>query len=158
MTPTTVAEDRLGIQTLYSRYNWHLDIGDTEGVLALFPSGSTIIQPGEEGPSVADTADAVRAVVEGWHADPSLRGRQHHVTNLVIGPDPEGRDAHRSARTSFIVTDGAGAPPSQLVWCGYSDDVVARDGDEWHFVVRNVALWSAEVAERFRKEAVASRP
>lgn len=142
-------DDYLAIHALYGVYNWTLDTRDTEGMLALFLPEGSITQPGAEGPDVADTPDAVRRVIEGWHADPVQHGRQHQITNLVVTPDPGGDPDRRVARTYFIVTDGDGAPPSTLVWSAFSDDVVVRTKDGWRFLSRRVGVWSAEAADEF---------
>ncbi|WP_395693528.1 nuclear transport factor 2 family protein [Nocardioides sp.] len=148
----TESEIFTGIHTLYSRYNWHLDIGDTDGMLALFLPEASITQPGPDGPVTASGAGGVRGVIEGWHSNPEQRGRQHQVTNIVVLPGPDSRPDQRSVRTFFIVTDGRDAPPSQLIWCGYSSDVVVLTGDGWRFLDREVGIWGPDAVDRFRAE------
>ncbi len=146
-------EQRLQIRDLYDRYSWALDTGDLDGVRALFAPGASITAHAPGGhAAVATTPEEVDATIVSWLSDPDVVGRQHHVTTLLVDPDPEGRPGHWRVRTYFVVTKLSTDPlEASLVWPGYADDVVAEQDGTWRIVVREVSLWAGSVLDGFQK-------
>lgn len=151
MATNPTVEDRLLIEDLYGRYSWALDTGSFEGVKEVFADGAKIIAriPGG-GQDVSEDPEKVEATMRGWVTDPAVVGRQHHVTTIIVDPDPEGRPDHWAVRTYFIVTESRATPPQQLVWCGYSRDVVKKVDGAFKLLVRDVGIWEGEVLAGFQ--------
>jgi ketosteroid isomerase-like protein len=144
-------EQRLLIRDLYDRYSWALDTGDLDGVRALFAPGATVTAHAPGGhAAVATTPEEVDETLVSWLSDPEVVGRQHHVTTLIVDPDPEGRPGHWRVRTYFVVTKLDIDPlAASLVWSGFGDDVVAEVDGAWRIVVREVSLWQGPILARF---------
>jgi hypothetical protein len=129
-------EDRVLIRELYDRFYWAMNDGDRETQIACFlPDGYLEKYSGE-----ISTPEHSAATGFKWSRDPVGRTYQHHVTNVIVEPDPEGREDHRAVRMYFLVT-GVWEPPQIIIrWsCKSHDDLQLVDG-EWLFNTRKVTL------------------
>ncbi len=129
-------EDRVLIRELYDKFYFALNDGDAEVQTACFaPGGSIQLYAGD-----VVSPEFSAATGQKWSKDPVGKTYQHHVTNLVVYPDPEGREDHRSVRMYFLVT-GVWEPPNILVrWSCKANDVVQRVDGEWLFWSRKISL------------------
>jgi hypothetical protein len=129
-------EDRVLIRELYSRFYMALNEGDAETQKACFAPGGTIrVYSGDE-----VTPEFSAATGAKWSQDPVGKTYQHHVTNLIVDPDPEGREDYRSARMYFFVT-GVWEPPNIIVrWSCKANDTFQRVDGEWLFSRREITL------------------
>jgi hypothetical protein len=75
-----------------------------------------------------------------WSKDPVGRTYQHHVTNVLVPPESEGREDFRSARMYFLLT-GVWEPPHIIVrWSCKADDVIHKVDGQWKFHKRKISL------------------
>lgn len=140
-------EDRFAIQDLLARYAWALDTGDVDALVACFHPDGVLVEEVFEDPDVWEGHAGIRRLAEHYRAIPNFPGRQHHVSNLLVGLRPDG-SVH--ARSFALVTECQGEPPYALRFCGYYDDELVRDGGAgWCFRRRTVRLWDGEVLRRF---------
>ena len=129
-------EDRVLIRELYDTFYFALNDGDAETLKACFAPGGHITRYAGD-PS---TPEFGAATGEKWSKDPVGRTYQHHVTNILVSPDPEGREDYRSVRMYFLVT-GVWEPPHILVrWSCKANDVVQRVDGRWVFWRRKISL------------------
>jgi len=129
-------EDRVLIRELYDTFYFALNDGDAETLKACFAPGGHITRYAGD-PS---TPEFGAATGQKWSKDPVGKTYQHHVTNVVVYPDPEGREDYRSVRMYFLVT-GVWEPPHILVrWSCKADDVVQRVDGRWVFWRRKISL------------------
>ena len=135
MSEITV-EDRVLIRELYDRFYMGLNDADGEAIQACFAPGGHIARYDGE-PSTPEFATATG---EKWNADPIGATYQHHVTNVVVDPDPQGREDHCAARMYFIVT-GVYEPPQTIVrWSCKANDTLQRIDGRWLFLERHISL------------------
>jgi hypothetical protein len=130
------AEDRVMIRELYDRFYMGLNDGDYAAIKACFtPDGGIARYDGE--PS---TPEFAAATGQFWNENPIGRTYQHHVTSIVVDPDPQGRDDFCKARMYFMVT-GVWEPPHIIVrWsCKANDELQNIDG-KWLFKKRQISL------------------
>jgi hypothetical protein len=138
--PTT--EDRVLIRELYDRFYWALNQGDTAGMTALFaPGGYTVNYAGERN-LPAESA----AIIESWQDDPVALTRQHHVTSLIVDPDPDGDAERRGVRLYFLVTEVADPPANRIRWSCFARDVVQRVEGDWRIWRRKIDVNHLETA------------
>jgi ketosteroid isomerase-like protein len=141
-------EDTLLIHDLYARYSWALDTGDTDGYVDLYTPDATICENRPEGVREAKGHAAIRDLVLRFHRDPSFPGRQHRTTQLVILPDPDGREDHWLCRAYVLTTEFRGAGQASVYWCGHVTDTVAKHDGEWRIRSRTIKPWAGDVLER----------
>ena len=142
-------EDRLLIEDLYARYAWALDTGDTDAYVELYAPNAVVYESRPEGLRRADGREEVREFVLRFHANPEFPGRQHRTSQLMILPDPEGREDHWRARSYVLTTAFKDAGPPTLFWCGHVDDILVKLEGEWLIERREIKPWSGDVLERF---------
>ena len=99
MAEVTV-EDRILIRELYDRCYWALNTADGDGVLACFVPGGHVEQ--YNGNIVTAEQSAAGAVAR--QEDPVAKTWQHHVTNFIVEPDPEGNENRRAVKLYFLIT------------------------------------------------------
>jgi hypothetical protein len=129
-------EDRVLIRELYDRFYMGLNDADEAAIQACFAPGGHITRYDGE-PS---TPEFAAATGRAWNADPIGATYQHHVTNVVVDPDPDGRDEYCLARMYFLVT-GVYEPPRIIVrWSCSARDVLRRVDGEWRFHQRQISL------------------
>jgi hypothetical protein len=135
MSQVTV-EDRVMIRDLYERFYMGLNAGDYETIKGCFLPGVQF----KRYDGALSTAEFSAATGQFWNADEVGRTYQHHVTNVRVLPDPEGRADHRNVHMYFMVT-GVWEPPHVIIrWsCECHDQVQKVDG-EWYFVMRQTLL------------------
>lgn len=141
-------EDRLLIEELYARYSWALDTGDTDGYVSLFLPDAEVVENLPDRVERCRGHERIREFVLRFHRRPDFPGLQHRSTQLLIEPDPEGRDDHWLVRSYVLTTrfrDGA----AELYWCGYCEDVVAKADGEFRFACRDIRPWAGDVLSRF---------
>ncbi|HZV18006.1 MAG TPA: nuclear transport factor 2 family protein [Sphingobium sp.] len=145
-------KDKLAIYELYARYSWALDIGDTEGYLALFtPDAEAIEETREGGIEVRKGQEEIRKLVLKFHERPDFPGHQHQMAQFVFEPDPEGRKHHWVVRAYAWATINHPPAPPHLHWCGHVRDVVAKVDGEWLIASKSIMGWGGKVLERFDK-------
>lgn len=83
--------DFLRIQALMTRYVWTLDMGDMDGLMALFDDPSVFQDTA--GTEYA-TKDAIRGYFTALTSSVPFRGRQHHIDAMLLEPVPGGYAAH----------------------------------------------------------------
>lgn len=83
--------DYLRIQALLARYIWTLDMGDLDGLMALFDDPSVFQDTaGQEYP----TREAIAGYFTNLTRSPDFRGRQHHIDSMLLQPVAGGYEAH----------------------------------------------------------------
>jgi hypothetical protein len=142
-------EDTLLIHDLYARYSWALDTGDTDAYVALYHADAVVYENVAEGRREARGHDEIREFVLRFHGNPEFPGRQHRTSQIVIEPDPEGRDDHWYVKAYVLTTDTKEGRPPVVYWCGCSFDTVAKVGGEWVIAEREIKPWAGDVLERF---------
>lgn len=146
-------EDTLLIHDLYARYSWALDTGDTDAYVRLYAPDAVVIENLEDGVREARGHDEIREFVLRFHGNPEFPGRQHRTSQLVILPDPEGREDHWHVRSYVLTTETKDGKPPLLYWCGAAFDTVAKVDGEWFLATREIKQWSGDLLERFAAEA-----
>ncbi len=152
-------EDRVLIRELYDTFYFALNDGDPDTIFGSFAPGGIITRYDGE----ADGPEFGAATSIKWAADPVGETYQHHVTNLVVKPDPDGREDFRAVRMYFMVT-GVWDPPHVIVrWSCEANDVVQKIDGRWLFSERSITLnhdgtgthWDNEPPHPDRTEAAA---
>jgi hypothetical protein len=117
------AQDFVDIQQLYTRYNWLLDTGDSEGYASTFtPDGVFNNNVGHE--AIVKFATTFHAGL-GSHV-------KHWNTNLMITPTPEGA----IGQVYLVLVDFATKPASIATSANYSDELV-KTPQGWRFKKRS---------------------
>ena len=145
-------EDTLLIHDLYARYSWALDTGDTEAYVQLYLPDAVVYETRTDGVREAAGHEAIRALVRRFHDDPEFPGRQHRTSQLVISPDPDGREDHWLVRGYVLTTDTKDGRPPTLYWSGHTIDIVTRVGPDWFIKRREIKPWSGDVLDRFASQ------
>jgi hypothetical protein len=129
-------EDRVLIRDLYERFYIGLNDGDYPAIKSCFaPDGG--IKRYDGAPSTPEFSAATGQL---WNSHPVGKTYQHHVTNVLVKPDPEGRADFRSVRMYFMVTGVWDAPNVIIRWSCAADDVVQKIDGNWVFVTRQINL------------------
>jgi hypothetical protein len=135
MTEVTL-EDQILIRRLYDKCYWALNTGDAEGVISSFiPGGIIEMYNGHELPAEASAQGGVAN-----QSDPVMATRQHHITNFIVEPDPEGNPNRRAVRLYFIVTQVIEPPVTEMRNSCYGNDIVEKVDGEWKIVRRKISL------------------
>ncbi len=141
MAEVTV-EDRVLIRELYDRCYWALNMADADGVLACFVPGGHVEQ--YNGNIVTAEQSAAGAVAR--QDDPVGKTWQHHVTNFIVEPDPEGNENRRAVKLYFLVTAVEEPPDTKVRWSCFGNDVVEKVDGEWKIVRRKINLKDVRTA------------
>jgi hypothetical protein len=127
-------EDRVLIRELYDRFYWALNQSDTDGMSELFaPGGYTVNYAGEK-----NLPEESAAIIESWRDVPVAQTRQHHVTGLIVDPDPDGDPSRRAVRLYFMVTELADPPANRIRWSCFARDVVQQVDGAWRIWRRKI--------------------
>jgi hypothetical protein len=130
-------EERVLIRDLYDRMYWALNTGDAEGIRACWAPGGHVVRGGVG--DVIDFEKSVEIAVNGQN-DPVGKTTQHHVTNFIVDPDPDGREDCRAVRLYFIVTLVESPPETRVRWSCRSNDTVQRIDGRWLIFKREISL------------------
>ena len=148
--PQPTLADEMGIRQLYARYSWALDTGDTEGYVKLFtPDAEATEETRTGGLEVRKGHAEIRKLVLKFHQMPDFPGHQHQMAQFLFEPDPKGRPDHWQVRSYAWATINRPPQPPYLHWCGHIRDVVAKVGDEWLIVEKDIMGWAGKVLQRF---------
>jgi hypothetical protein len=75
-----------------------------------------------------------------WANEPVGVTHQHHVTNMIIDPHPDGDEDKRAVRIYFMVTSVEEPPAIKVRWSCRAFDVVQKIDGRWLFLRRRIAL------------------
>ena len=115
-------DDLIEIQQLYTKYNWALDSGDSEGYAATFtPDGVFNNNVGHD--AIVKFADTFHAGL-GSHV-------KHWNTNLMILPSATGA----TGQVYLVLVDFGTKPASIATSANYSDELV-KGAQGWRFKKR----------------------
>jgi 3-phenylpropionate/cinnamic acid dioxygenase small subunit len=126
---------RDAISDLVHLYAERLDLGDLEGVAALFADATYGTPGGPVRRGAAEVLAALRAAVRLHDGVPRTK---HVTTNLIVEVDDAAGTA--SARSYFTVLQAADGLPLQPVIAGRYHDRFARGGGAWRFAERRILL------------------
>jgi len=131
------AEARAGITTLLYRYAECTDLGDLEGVAALFARATyrAVLPDGEI--AVIEGADAVLGLLQAMvQLHDGVPGTRHVTTNPIIELAPDGSSA--TCRSYYTVVQALPDFPARVIIAGRYHDRFEpdADGEGWHFVDR----------------------
>lgn len=129
-------EDRVIIRELYDRLYMAMNEADDAAIKACFAPGGHVARY-DGAPSTPEFAVATAHL---WGDDPIGRTYQHHVTNVVVDPDPQGREDYRSARMYFLVTGVWESPQITVRWSCKAHDVLQRVDGDWLLLERRISL------------------
>ena len=130
--------DRVSIQDLYDRFYWAHNEGDIDTVRACFAPGAEIVRGGHGNDVI--TAEANIEVIKGYNSDPVGKTNQHHVTNLMVDPDPDGDPDRRHVRCYFLQTVVEEPPQIRILYSCRTDDIVQRINGNWVYAHRKISL------------------
>ena len=145
MTDALSPDDQLAIRDVIARCAWALDTGDVEGFVECFCRDGALLWDAFETPDRWEGEAALRHFAEFFRAQPTSAGRQHHVTNTVIAPCPEGA----LARSYVAVALRQGQGPHLLHVMGYYEDTFRREEGRWRLAERIIRDWSGPILKRF---------
>ncbi len=138
-------EDRLDIQDVIARCAWALDTANVDAFVACFCAQGVLIWDAFEEPDRFEGSDELRAFASFLRDLPSSAGRQHHVSNIVITPSPEG--AHASSYVTVVLRQGDG--PHAVHVMGYYEDDLTREQGRWRIRQRAIRDWSGPILKDF---------
>jgi hypothetical protein len=141
-------EDRALIHDLYARYSWALDTGDTEAYVDLFAPDAVVYETVAEGVRRAVGHEEIREFVLRFHRNPDFPGRQHRISQVLILPEPEGREDRWLVRSYVLTTEVKSGQPPTVFWCGYGEDVVTKRDGRWLIESRKIMPWNEEAFGR----------
>lgn len=146
-------EQELGIRSLYARYSWALDTGDTDTYVALYTQDAEATEETRTGGFEVRKGHAeIRQLVLKFHDMPGFPGHQHQMAQFIYEADPKGRPGHWQVRSYAWATISRPPEPPHLHWCGHVRDVVTQVGGEWLFVEKDIMGWAGKVLERFENK------
>ena len=145
MTDALSLNDQLAIRDIIARCAWALDTGDTEGFVECFCADGVLLWDVFETPDRWEGEAALRHFAEFFRAQPTSAGRQHHVTNTVIAPSPQG--ARAKSYVAVALRQGPG--PHLLNVMGYYEDLFRFEDGRWRLAERVIRDWSGPILERF---------
>jgi hypothetical protein len=145
MTQALSTADRLAIHEVIARYAWALDTGDVEGFVACFCRDGVLLWDAFEQPQSWQGEAALRHFASFFRNLPSSAGRQHHVSNTVITPTPEGA----AARSYVTVALRQGDGPHALHVMGWYEDGLRQEDGQWHLASRIIRDWSGPILADF---------
>ena len=127
-----LTDDVEAIRALIHRYAELIDLGDLDGVAALFTHG-TWSSPGRGAPLRG--AEQVRHAYDGVILYDGIPSTKHVISNVTI-EIADGATA--TARSYFTVLQGRPDFPLQPVIAGRYHDKFERAGDVWRFADRQI--------------------
>src|SRR5690606_19974090 len=139
------AADRLAIHEVLARYAWSLDTGDEEGFIACFTPDAELAWESFAEPGTWRGHAALRRFIAWFRSRPESAGRQHHVSNIVVEPAPQGARARSYVLVALAVGDG----PHRLNVMGYYEDDLFREAERWRLSRRVIRDWRGAVLENF---------
>lgn len=145
MAPELSIADQLAIRDVISRYAWALDTGDVEGFVTCFCSDGTLVWDSFETPMRWQGHDALRHFATFFRDLPTSAGRQHHVTNTIVSPSPDGARARSYAAVALRQGDG----PHLLHVMGYYEDLFRQEDGKWGLAERVIRDWSGPILKEF---------
>lgn len=145
MVPELSIADQLAIRDVISRYAWALDTGDVEGFVTCFCSDGALVWDSFETPMRWQGHDALRHFATFFRDLPTSAGRQHHVTNTIVSPSPDGARARSYAAVALRQGDG----PHLLHVMGYYEDLFRQEDGKWSLAERVIRDWSGPILKEF---------
>jgi ketosteroid isomerase-like protein len=135
--------DALRVQATITDYVWKLDMGDVDGVVALFTADGVFEDTaGNEHRGHA----GLRAYFSGLTARPDFRGRQHHIDNLRVSAEG---DAIRVLAYWTVTKWSAGENRRVFEVIGHSLDRLVRTDAGFRFRERRVHYWKSDTCPWF---------
>jgi hypothetical protein len=129
------APDEFAVANLLHECAERLDLGDLEGMAALFTGASFRVDNGGQmteyhgaGEVLAGFTGHVSLGVDG------VPGTKHLLTNTRLSFDPVAGSA--VASSYLTVLDGSQAPRLRITTCGRYEDTFTRDAGGWRFASR----------------------
>jgi hypothetical protein len=144
MTETIPPHDELAMREVIARCAWALDTGDVEGFVECFCHDGVLLWDVFEEPDRWEGETALRQFAEFFRSQPTSAGRQHHVSNTVFTPLPQG--ARAVSYVAVALRQGAG--PHLLSVMGHYEDLFRRDRGKWRLAQRTIRDWSGPVLAR----------
>ena len=124
------------IRNLLGTYCERMDLGDFDGIGALFASGTLA---DEHGQPIAAGAEAVAALYRtGTKLYDGSPRTKHVVANSVVDVDEAAGRA--VVRSSYVVFQQTDALPLQAIIAGRYVDTFACDSDAWRFEERRFTI------------------
>jgi hypothetical protein len=151
---TLTAADRIEIHEVLARYAWSLDTGDEDGFISCFTPDAELAWEAFQEPGTWRGHEALRRFIAWFRAQPQSAGRQHHVSNIIVEPVPQGARARSYVLVALAVGDG----PHRLHVMGYYEDELVRDGGTWRLSRRVIRDWRGAVLSNFPIQPEAPRP
>jgi hypothetical protein len=148
------ALDRLDIQDFPARCAWTFDTGDVEGFVACFAGDAVVCEDMFQELDLWSGSVAIRAMAEFLFSGPSLTGRQHHISQILI----DGRGEEASLRPFCFVTDCTGEPPYAVRFAGHYFDHVVRENRRRPFKSRLICDWSGKALATLPGQTGLKRP
>ncbi|WP_336980910.1 nuclear transport factor 2 family protein [Altererythrobacter fulvus] len=145
MAPELSIADQLAIRDVISRYAWALDTGDVEDFVTCFCSDGALVWDAFETPMRWQGHDALRHFATFFRDLPTSAGRQHHVTNTIVSPSPDGARARSYAAVALRQGDG----PHLLHVMGYYEDLFRQEDGKWGLAERVIRDWSGPILKEF---------
>lgn len=146
--------DRLQIQERIARYAWSLDTGDIEEFVSCFSAEGELTWNVFNPPGRWQGHAALRRFIGYFVERPESAGRQHHVSNVIVEPHPQGA----AARSYVFVALRSAEGPHLLTVMGHYNDVLVNEGGTWRFAQRSIEDWSGPVLARFAGQDGQRRP
>lgn len=142
--PSLAALDRLEIHELAARYAWSLDTGDETAFIDCFCRDGELVWDVFETEGRWRGTAALRAFIGYFRGRPESAGRQHHVSNLIVTPTPEGAIAKCYVAVALRREEG----PHALHVMGWYEDELRREEGRWRFLRRCIRDWNGPVLSR----------
>jgi uncharacterized protein (TIGR02246 family) len=144
MAQSVPFEDQAAIRDVIARCAWALDTGDVDGFVGAFCAEGVMVWDVFETPGRWQGTAALRHFAEFFRSQPTSAGRQHHVTNTVVTPAPEG--ARAMSYVTVALRQGHG--PHLLNVMGYYEDLFREEEGEWRLARRTIRDWSGPILAR----------
>lgn len=133
-------ENRIEIETLFTRFWWAFDRGDAAGCAATFaPDGLLAMREDHAG------RDRIVALVNDVAAAPAGGQSNHHMSSLLMesaGPDEVVAQSY-VIRVHRLPTRSRGN--CQVLWSGYSQDRCIKVDGRWLFAQRTLRAWEGDI-------------
>lgn len=129
-------EDRVLIRELYELFYLALNEGDADTVRSCFAPGGHVTR--YDGDRVSPDGPAETG--KKWAADPIGRTYQHHVTTVIVQPDPQGRENWCKVKMYFLVTAVFEPGVTVVRWSCKSVDELQKVDGQWKYWDRYITL------------------
>jgi hypothetical protein len=140
MAGSLTAQDRAEIQELFARYAWALDMGDTDGFVAVFTKDGVF-----DGTKYTQGEEALRVLGEEIKHGPRAIGLQHWSGNSVY----EGDDSRVVVRSHCTAPRRLEGGVHTLVYVGYYIDECVKVDGKWLIKSRRYRPWEGDVLKGF---------